>query len=52
VRWFVLKRPVQVSEATVEVLHEIIGDFPDYDGYDQNNRPVSPLNGRVILEKR
>jgi carbonic anhydrase len=52
VRWFVLRRPVQVSEETVARLHEVIGDFPDYDGFDRNNRPVRPLNGRVILEKR
>ena len=52
VRWFVLRRPVQVSEETVARLHEVIASFPDYEGYDRNNRPVRPLNGRVILEKR
>jgi carbonic anhydrase len=51
-RWWVLRRTVQVSEDTVDTLHDLIGDFPDYDGYSQNNRPVRPLNGRVILEKR
>jgi carbonic anhydrase len=52
VRWFVLKRPVQVSADTVELFHDLIGEFPEYDGYDQNKRPVRPLNGRIILEKR
>ena len=41
-----------MSEETVARLHEVIGSFPDYDGYEQNNRPVRLLNGRVILEKR
>jgi carbonic anhydrase len=50
--WWVLRRTVQVSEDTVDALHDLIGDFPGYDGYNQNNRPVRPLNGRVILEKR
>jgi carbonic anhydrase len=52
VRWFVLKRPVQVSQATVELFHDLIGEFPEYEGHDRNNRPVRPLNGRVILEKK
>jgi len=52
VRWFVLRRPVQVSEETVDLFHHLIGDFPEYEGYDRNSRPVRPANGRVILEKR
>ncbi len=52
VRWFVLKGQIQVSAETVEIFREIIGGFPEYDGFDRNNRPVRPGNGRVILEKR
>ncbi|HVR29785.1 MAG TPA: carbonic anhydrase family protein, partial [Thermoanaerobaculia bacterium] len=52
VRWFVLKRSVQVSEETVALFHLLIGDFPEYDGFSRNNRPVRPRNGRVVLERR
>jgi len=52
VRWFVLRRRVQVSQETVDFFHQVIGEFPEYDGFEQNNRPVRPSNGRVILVKR
>ena len=48
VRWFVLKKPVFVSQAAIDHLHEVIAAFPGYDGFPNNNRPVRPLNGRVI----
>lgn len=51
VRWFVLKEPVFVSQEAIDRLHEIISDFPHYDGFPDNNRPVRPLNGRAILKK-
>ena len=51
VRWFVLKEPVRVSQEAVDHLHEIIGHFPGYGGFHDNNRPVRPLNGRVILNR-
>ncbi|MFH0344113.1 MAG: carbonic anhydrase [Chromatiales bacterium] len=50
VRWFVLKRPVFVSQAAIDHLHEVIAEFPDYDGFPDNNRPVRPLNDRAILK--
>jgi carbonic anhydrase len=49
VRWQVLKQPVQVSQSAVDKIHEIIGLFPGYAGFD-NNRPVRPLNDRPIFE--
>jgi carbonic anhydrase len=49
VKWTVLKEPVQVSAAAVARLRTLIAAFPGYDGYDANNRPVTPLNGRAIL---
>lgn len=52
VRWFVLKQPVFVSEEAIHHLHEIIGEFPHYGGFSNNNRPVRPLNGRVILNRK
>jgi carbonic anhydrase len=50
VRWFVLKEPVFVSQEAIDHLHEVIAEFPGYEGYPNNNRPVRPLNGRVILK--
>jgi len=50
VRWFVLKRPVFVSQEAIDHLHEVISEFPHYNGFPNNNRPVRPLNGRVILK--
>jgi carbonic anhydrase len=51
VRWFVLKEPVFVSQEAIDRLHEIISNFPHYEGFPDNNRPVRPLNGRAILNK-
>jgi carbonic anhydrase len=48
VRWSVLADGGQVSKAAVARLHRVIGQFPSYDGYRNNNRPTQPLNGRVI----
>jgi carbonic anhydrase len=50
VRWFMLKEPVFVSQAAIDHLHEVIAEFPGYDGFPNNNRPVRPLNGRAILK--
>jgi len=49
VRWFVLKEVVTVSAKSVEQFHKIIGKFPSYNGYENNNRPTQPLNGRKVL---
>lgn len=48
VRWSVLADGGQVSKAAVGRLHRVIGQFPNYNGYRNNNRPTQPLNGRVI----
>ena len=42
VRWLVLKHPVTVSKAQVQKFAKIMGH--------DNNRPVQPLNARVILK--
>lgn len=52
VRWFVLKEPVFVSQEAIDHLHEVISEFDHYDGFANNNRPVRPLNGRVILNRK
>jgi carbonic anhydrase len=52
VRWFVLKAPVFVSQEAIDHLHEVISEFANYGGFADNNRPVRPLNGRVILNRK
>jgi carbonic anhydrase len=52
VRWSVLADGGQVSTAAVNRMHRLIARFPNYDGYPNNNRPVQPLNGRVITRRR
>jgi hypothetical protein len=37
-----------VSKAAVTRFHEVISKFANYGGYSNNNRPVQPLNGRVV----
>jgi carbonic anhydrase len=48
VRWFISPSPYPISSSAIERLHELIADFPGYDGYANNNRPVQRLNDRVI----
>ena len=42
VRWIVLEQPVTASEEQIEKLHSTM--------HHDNNRPVQPLNGRVIVD--
>lgn len=42
VRWFVLQEPVQASKKQLSSLHEVMGD---------NNRPLQPINSRLVVEK-
>jgi carbonic anhydrase len=48
VRWIVLQDTLGVSAEARDRLHELIADFPGYDGYENNNRPTQPLNDRAI----
>jgi carbonic anhydrase len=52
VRWSVLADGGHVSKAAVGRLHRVIARFPNYDGYRNNNRPLQPLNGRIIRLRR
>lgn len=52
VRWIVLEHVSGISSASVERLHELIADFPGYDGYENNNRPTQPLNDREIARSQ
>jgi carbonic anhydrase len=51
VRWFVLTDPIEVSQTTVDEFRAIVAAFPGYNGYEYNNRPVRPLNGRPLLKR-
>jgi carbonic anhydrase len=48
VRWIIVQGILPTEQETVDRLHELIAGFPDYDGYENNNRATQPLNGRVI----
>jgi carbonic anhydrase len=52
VLWSVLAGGGQVSSAAVTRFHRLIAQFPNYNGYPNNNRPLQPLNGRVIRLRR
>ena len=52
VRWSVLADGGHVSQTAVARLHRVIAQFPNYNGYRNNNRPTQPLNGRVIRLRR
>jgi len=41
VRWFVLKKPVEISQAQLEAFQKVMG---------KNNRPTQPINARMILK--
>ncbi|HHQ4662867.1 TPA: carbonic anhydrase [Aeromonas veronii] len=42
VRWLVMKQPVEVSQAQSDAFKAVM--------HHPNNRPVQPLNGRVVLQ--
>jgi carbonic anhydrase len=48
VRWIVMAEAQSVRQSALHRLHELIAAFPEYDGYENNNRPTQPLNERVI----
>ena len=50
--WSVLTDGGQVSSAAVTRFHHLIARFPHYNGYPDNNRPLQPLNGRIIRLRR
>jgi carbonic anhydrase len=52
VRWFVLTNGGHVSQAALTCFHQVISLFPNYGGYPNDNRPVQPLNGRGIEQRR
>ena len=52
VHWSVLAAGGQVSNAAVTRFHEVISRFPGYGGYPNNNRPLQPLNRRVVQLRR
>ena len=43
VNWIVFKTPVNASKAQLDAMHQMIGQ--------DNNRPVQPLNARIVVEE-
>lgn len=43
VNWIVFKTPVEASEAQFKAMEAMIGQA--------NNRPVQPLNARIVIEE-
>ena len=48
IRWSVLSDGGHVSHPAVARFHNVISKFDAYGGYANNNRPVQPINERVI----
>jgi Eukaryotic-type carbonic anhydrase len=51
-RWPVPADGTGVSNAALTRCHKVIARFPCYSGYRDNNRPLQPLNGRVMKLRR
>jgi carbonic anhydrase len=49
VTWYVMQTPVPVTASMIQQLHTAASQFPGYNGYANNNRPIAPLNGRTVL---
>jgi carbonic anhydrase len=52
VRRIVLAKPVSVTPAVIRQLRSLAGGFIENGGFQNNNRPVTPLNGRNVLVVR
>jgi carbonic anhydrase len=50
VQWFLLQDPVPITPGAVTKLHRLISMFPNYGGYENNNRPITKQNGRTVLK--
>jgi carbonic anhydrase len=50
VQWFLMQDPVPIMPGAVAKLHSVISLFPNYGGYQNNNRPVANQNGRSVLK--
>jgi carbonic anhydrase len=51
VSWLILPTPARVDANTVERMHTLVAEFPGYDGYPDNNRPVQPLGTRTVQRR-
>ncbi|KAB2347739.1 carbonic anhydrase family protein [Actinomadura rudentiformis] len=48
VHWYMPHGSGHVSRAAVTRFHSVVAKFANYGGYANDNRPVQPLNGRVV----
>jgi carbonic anhydrase len=46
VNWFVFQDPIELSSEQIEIFRDYLASI----GFDYNNRPVQPLNGRQLNE--
>jgi carbonic anhydrase len=44
-----MTNPIEVTGSFIQQLHAIAGQFPCYNGNQNNNRPIQPLNGRKVI---
>jgi len=50
--WFVLEKPLKITPEQLEHFNLRWKDNPHYAGGHGNNRPVQPLNGRVVMKSK
>jgi len=50
--WFVMEKPLKITPQQLEHFNLRWKDNPHYAGGHGNNRPVQPLNGRVVMKSK
>ncbi len=50
--WFVMDKPLKITAEQLEQFNLRWKDNPHYAGGNGNNRPVQPLNGRVVMKSK
>lgn len=50
--WYVIEKPLMITKHQLEHFDLRWKDNPDYAGGHGNNRPVQPLNGRIVMQSK
>jgi len=50
--WYVIEKPMMITKEQLEHFDLRWKDNPNYAGGHGNNRPVQPLNGRVVMQSK